>query len=126
MRELRGSRLAARMTMLVTAAALLVMSLAAAPSANANSPYCNNQLLGYGGACAGAARHFYQAYGWGDQHSVCVWYRTEGWGSNGNACSSGPGAGVYSARLPEINYAWEPGINNNAPGENVVHGVALE
>jgi hypothetical protein len=113
--------------MIVAAAALVVMALAATPSANAASSfYCNNQTLSNWGACAGAARHFYQAFGWGDNHSVCVWYRTEGWGSNGNACSSGPGLGVYSARLPEINYAWEPGINDNAAGANLVHGVALE
>lgn len=88
------------------------------------SPYCNNQVLSNYGACAGATRTLYQTYGWGDEHSVCVWYRTGGWGSNGNACSSGPGAGVYSAETPA--FPWEPGINVNASGSSVVHGVALQ
>jgi hypothetical protein len=95
------------------------------PAAHAStSPYCNNQTLSNYGACAGASRTLYQTYGWGDSHSVCVWWRTGGWGSNGNACSSGPGVGVYSATAPTA--PWEPGINVNAPGSSVVHGVALQ
>ena len=97
-----------------------------APQAGAaTSPYCNNQTLTNYAACVGAARILYQTYGWGDSRSVCVWYRYLGWGSNGNACSSGPGVGVYSGM------AWtgtpaEPGINVNAPGSSLVHGVALQ
>ena len=96
------------------------------PAAHAStSPYCNNQTLSNYGACAGASRPLYQTYGWGDSRSVCVWWRTGGWGSNGNACSSGPGVGVYSA-VANGNFNWEPGINVNAPGSSVVHGVALQ
>lgn len=111
----------------LAAMALALLSLSAtAPSMAraATSPYCNNQTLSNYNPCVGAARVLYQTYGWGDQHSVCVWYRTGGWGSNGNACSSGPGVGVYSAKTFE--YPWEPGINVNASGASVVHGVALQ
>jgi len=99
-------------------------SLGSPPANAATSPYCNNITLSSYNACVGAARNLYQTYGWGDQRSVCVWYRTGGWGSNGNACSSGPGVGVYSAQT--FVYPWEPGINVNASGSSVVHGVALQ
>jgi hypothetical protein len=103
----------------------LAFLLGSVPEANAGtSPYCNNQTLSNYGACVGVSRTLYQTYGWGDSHSVCVWWRTGGWGSNGNACSSGPNVGVYSAMAPTG--SWEPGINVNAPGSSVVHGVALE
>lgn len=113
---------------LALAGIVLVLAMAALgsspPSAEAStSPYCNNQTLSNYGACVGAARVLYQTYGWGDQRSVCVWYRYL-WGSSGNACSSGPGVGVYSAVTYQ--FPWEPGINVNAPGSSVVHGVALQ
>lgn len=114
---------------LATVASLSVLALAwslgPAAAHAGTSPYCNNQTLSNYGACAGGYRYLYQTYGWGDSHSVCVWWRTGGGGSNGNACSSGPGVGVYSGLAPE-GFPWEPGINVNAPGSSVVHGVALE
>jgi hypothetical protein len=114
---------------LAVVASFSVLSLTwslGSPAAQAStSPYCNNQTLSNYGACAGASRTLYQTYGWGDSRSVCVWWRFGGWGSNGNACSSGPGVGVYSAVAPTSN-PWEPGINVNAAGSSVVHGVALQ
>lgn len=120
-------RLKAKLCAAVVASlAALALASLGAPAAHAStSPYCNNQTLSNYGACAGAARFLYQTYGWGDSRSVCVWWRTGGWGSNGNACSPGPGTGVYSAQAPS-QFKWEPGINVNAPGASVVHGVALQ
>lgn len=99
----------------------LTLSLLSGPaSAQAStSNYCTG-WLGGGGSCTGASRYLYQAYGWGDQGSVCVAmaYYT-GW-----SCSSGAGAGVYSGQMFQ-NVATSPLISNNYGGNNYVHGVAL-
>jgi hypothetical protein len=87
------------------------------------SNYCSNVTLTNYAPCVGVPRLLYQTYGWGDERSVCVWYRTGGWGSNGSNCSIGPGYGIYSAQTVQL--TWEPGINVNAPGTSRVHGVAL-
>lgn len=105
------------------ASGLLVHSSSASA---AWSPYCGNQTLAGYGNCDGAGRVLYQTYGWGDQHSVCVGFRfypppTQIFGA---ACSSGPGVGVYSAKVTsQFLYPW---IGNNAAGSNTVHGVALQ
>jgi len=70
--------------------------------------------------CGGNYRSMYQAYGWGDQGSVCV--GVGGW--TGVSCSSGAGAGVYSGRL-NSNVTAYPWIQNYSGGNNFVHGVAL-
>lgn len=70
--------------------------------------------------CGGARRPMYQAYGWGDQASVCV--AVAEW--TGLPCSSGAGSGVYSAQLGS-NVNAIPWIKNNSSGNNYVHGVAL-
>lgn len=114
-----------RVSVLASVGALaLAWSLGSPPVQASTSSYCNNQTLTNYEACAGTGRIMYQSYGWGDSRSVCVWWRTQGWGSNGNACSSGAGVGVYSGTAPTT--WWEPGINVNAPGSSVVHGVALQ
>jgi hypothetical protein len=109
--------------------AICLMFLLGLPSpANAEvGSYCGNQTLGGGGTCYGSQRLLYQTYGWGDQHSVCVWASYGGpietplGGSSYKACSSGPGAGVYSPAYWE-NLLLYPGIKNNAAGNNTVHG----
>lgn len=104
----------------------LIWALGPPTAQAATSPYCNNHTLSNYQACVGASRPLYQTYGWGDHRSVCVWWRIQGWGSNGNACSSGPGVGVYSGLTPQPTWWWEPGINVNAPGSSLVHGVAIQ
>jgi hypothetical protein len=108
--------------------ALYLGLLAGAPSqANASlSNYCSNQTLGNHQACWGAPRTMYATYGWGDQHSVCVWVTTTNGGGpyGGFACSSGPGAGAYQP-APFTSYFY-PTIENNATGSNLVHGVAYQ
>jgi len=119
----RASRLSVMTCALMLAVCVTVGLGSPAQASASTSAYCNNQTLSNYGACVGGARSLYQTYGWGDEHSVCVWYRTGGWGSSGNRCSSGPEVGVYSASTFET--TWEPGINVNASGSSVVHGVAL-
>jgi hypothetical protein len=85
--------------------------------------YCNNQKLTTPGAagwlCGGAERMMISTMGMGDQHSVCVW----GWANWVQMCTSGPGAWVYNPGNSQ--WAWQaPAISNNAPGWNIVHGVA--
>lgn len=95
------------------------------------STYCVNQTLGDHAMCNGAERTLYRTYGWGGQHSVCVWasYGTPSGaplgGSGYKACSSGPEAGVYSPAYFENIANMFPGISNNAAGNNLVNGVAL-
>lgn len=104
----------------------LAISLGVSPQAEAVSwsPYCNNQTLGGSASgnayCYGAYRTLHAEYGWGDQHSVCVFDMY-----NAGRCSSGPGAGVYNptdASVYWVNVA--PAIYNNAAGWNVVHASA--
>jgi hypothetical protein len=110
------------------ACAVLAMAFAIATpgqAAASSSTYCGNQTLSNYGWCNGADRTLYQVYGWGDSHSVCVFVRWPGQnGGPGGACSSGPGAGVYS---PVYNtQVWTPAISDNAAGSTVVHGVAYQ
>lgn len=109
----------------------LAFTLSSPSGAEAStSGYCGNQTLGGYGTCYGAWRVLYQTYGWGDQHSVCVWasYGSPGetplGGGGYKACSGGPAQGVYSPAYWE-NIGLYPGIKNNAAGNNTVHGVAL-
>jgi hypothetical protein len=99
----------------------LAWLLAAPADASAGtSTYCNNQTLGSHAWCSGAPRSLYAVYGWGDNHTVCV--TTQEVGSF--ACSTGPGAGAY------VNFGFTfwgtPKIENNAVGNNLVHGVAYQ
>lgn len=108
--------------LLVLPLTLLVLALGqvSRPAAAdaAATPYCNPATLGGYQACVGGWMNFYQLYGWGDQHSVCV--NRLNWEKR---CSSGPGAGVYSpVYSPPNGY---PAISNNAAGSNTVHGIAL-
>jgi hypothetical protein len=107
---------------LVLLGALVALSLAsingASPAQASTSTYCTQWLGGWGN-CKGAERTFYQLYGWGDQGRACV----GSWGSP-VSCSSGPGAGVYSATYPNIK--WFPFITNGTAQNNFVHGIALQ
>lgn len=111
-----------------TAAIALVLVLGYAPaSANAwsLSPFCGNQTLSGYEICEGAPRTLYGVYGWGEQHSVCVYAR--GWpigSANGYTCSSGPSQGVV-VNLNNSYYA-KPGIQNNASGNTRVQGEAFQ
>ena len=119
---------------LAAAAFAVCLALLIGPPSSASastSAYCNNYTLGGSGVCYGAARNLYQTYGWGDQHSVCVWATLLGGesevpvgGGGFKACSGGPGSGVYSPAYPS-NTLVVPAIKNNAAGSNLVHGVAL-
>lgn len=118
-----------RATMLVCGVAVsLAMAVALQSPSVAEagtSPYCNNQNLGGWGWCAGAKRTLYATYGWGDQHSVCVYAsQSEGGGGTTYKCSGGSGQGVYNpAGVTAYLY---PKISNNAGGSNTVHGVAFQ
>ncbi len=112
----------AKLTLVLLGSLLaLTLGLVSGPApANAStSGYCTG-WLGASNQCTGAHRYLYQAYGWGDQASVCVGlaYWT-GW-----SCSSGAGAGVYSAAVP-VNVSTSPVISNNSGKNNFVHGIAL-
>jgi hypothetical protein len=107
------------LALLGSCAALCLGLMGPAYAKASTDPYCNPVTLGGYGYCNGTPRNMYQAYGWGDQHSVCV-------GAGGQStirCSSGPGAGVYSATIPWGLYV--PTITNNAGGTNTVHGITL-
>jgi hypothetical protein len=117
--------------MLALAGTVIVMCVAflfaSAPKAEAGlSAYCNNIVYGAWGACWGAQRNHYATYGWGDDHSVCVWssWNYGGGPSTSSACSSGPGVGVYNPYATTYNFY--PAINNNAAGNNRLHGVAYQ
>jgi hypothetical protein len=107
---------------LVGCLASMAFGLMVTNSAQANwGNYCNRTLGGYE-PCRGPLVYVNQAYGWGDQHSVCVGIEPfDNWSWN---CSSGPGSGVYSAKLNEAMNAW-PAIKNHAAGTNTVHGIYL-
>jgi hypothetical protein len=80
--------------------------------------FCNPTTLTGFQWCQGPGQVLTQVYGWGDQHSVCV--KING---GEKRCSGGPGAGVYSPAYPPL-YAF-PLIQNNAAGNNTVHGVVF-
>jgi hypothetical protein len=107
---------------LVLLGSLLALSLGLlsgpASAQAATSNYCVGWQQDRLSNCFGAKRVLYQTYGWGDHGAVCVS------AMNGWYCSSGPGAGVYSAWRPPdyIN----PGIMNGINSPNFVHGVALQ
>lgn len=108
-------------TTLCLFAVVVVLALAQASTARAGSVgFCEGVTLpGAGSQCNNpSAVLTYQAYGWGENHSVCVWLNPY----NGTrACSGGPNQGVYSGTITP-NYAY-PYIENNAAGANRVHGV---
>lgn len=81
--------------------------------------FCENVHLGGYGVCQeGVIRNTYQAFAWGDQHSVCVGLAPLGWTQ---ACSGGPEQGVYSGSAEYTGYY--PYVENHAAGANWVHGV---
>lgn len=119
-------------TLALSALLATLLILVSSQSARAESwtAYCSNVLLqgnntGGGFICEGNVRVMHAVYGWGDQHSVCVW------GPPGikARCSAGPEEGVYDP-LPEssefVNISGHPGISNNAHGTNRVHGLSQE
>lgn len=125
--ELFGQRLG-RLALLGAAilALCMVAGLGAPSDSRAGvSEYCNYKNLGGKETCWGTARPLYTTYGWGDNHSVCVFFATGNFLTVGSQCSSGPGVGVYDAYSLEHDNILFPGISNNAAGSNVVHGVAL-
>lgn len=81
--------------------------------------FCGNVLVHGHEACFGPASEFYQVFGYGDQHSVCVMV---GGIPSTQRCSSGPGAGVYSG---EVSSGGTPVIAGNAEGDTNVHGDIL-
>jgi hypothetical protein len=116
-----GVKLAA-VTSLAGMMCVIAMLFGGVPKANAEVyGFCENVLLGQNGYCGGPATGMYQDYGWGDQHSVCVDIRP--W-PGVRRCSSGAGAGVYSGEISK-GTGGTPWIENNAPGENYVHGIYL-
>jgi hypothetical protein len=100
--------------------------LAASPASSQAgvSNYCSNVTLGDHELCYGTVRVLHQTYGWGDNHSVCVWWAPGSKSPWGRRCSAGPGYGVYSDDVGS-NFNLYPGIDNNAAGNNLVHGIAL-
>lgn len=95
------------------------------------SNFCGGQKLagnesGSGFTCVGAGRTMYATYGWGEQHSVCVWAALApgAGGASGYGCSGGPGQGVYVAA--SLTTYYYPSISNGAAGWNIVHGVAYQ
>jgi hypothetical protein len=109
---------------LLVAAVLMVLLGSPVRAMASTSPYCGGQVLGNGGYCSGAVRTQYAVGGWGEQHSVCVYVNAGGEGGLGYACSSGPGAGVYSPLGSNV-YGL-PGIFNNAAGNNTVYGTSYQ
>lgn len=106
----------------IVLALCISLLLSSAPGAQAGtSSYCSNQTLGSHARCGGAGRTLYALYGWGDQHSVCVGvYELPGH----YTCSGGAGQGTYNDLGTT---AWfTPWIQNNAEGNNTVHGVAYQ
>jgi hypothetical protein len=105
----------------------LSLSMSSPATANAAiTPYCNNITLGGWQECGGAARTHYALYGWGDQHSVCVFGSTSitGGAATSSACSGGPGQGVYNP-YGYTTYLY-PRITNHSYGSNMVHGAAYQ
>lgn len=86
------------------------------------SNYCGGSLGGYL-SCWGAGRTLYATYGWGDQHSVCVWAAWSNGGPGSVACSGGT-SGVYNP-VGGTNYMY-PAIQNNGQGVQGVQGVAYQ
>lgn len=102
------------------AALLCVLLIHSAPAKAEVFGFCGNvQLPGNGSCEAGSWVSTHQDYGWGDNHSVCVWLRPF---NGGERCSGGPNQGVYSEQLSE-DVVLRPVIVNNAAGANYVHGV---
>ena len=102
----------------------LAIATTSVPGAQAYtvSNYCNGITQVSYELCIGAYRTVYAVEGWGDQHSVCVWFQTTT--EVGRQCSGGPGAHIYDPWGGSI-YAG-PGIQNNAAGSNTVHGRAYQ
>lgn len=84
--------------------------------------YCENVVLGPHGYCLGGTVRMYQAYGYGENASVCV--AAEPY-SGTNRCSGGPNQGVYSGTVPPEQETAVPWIRNNAGVSNRVHGIYL-
>jgi hypothetical protein len=82
--------------------------------------FCENVHLGGNATCEEGGDTTYQAYAWGDDHSVCVGLAPAGL----ERCSGGAGQGVYSGE-PENYTVFFPYVKNNAAGENWVHGDYL-
>lgn len=105
---------------IVMAAVLWGLILSPTSSSASVSVYCNNTTLSEFNYCHGAPRTMYAVEGWGDQHSVCVW-----WGPDIDyRCSGGAGVSIYDP-FGENKFG-EPGIQDNALGSNVVHGRAYQ
>ena len=122
-----GRSKVALMASVVLALCLSISAGVSTSAQAATSPYCNNLTLGGWGYCAGAPRTHYATYGWGDQHSVCIYSAVgspEAGPSTTVKCTGGPGQGVYNPY--GITTYWYPKIENNAVGSNTVHGVAYQ
>lgn len=107
---------------LIGSLAALWIGLGHAEKAQANwANFCNPVTVGGWEGCNGDPFFEDTVYGWGDQHSVCV--GAPGLESSVKRCSSGPGAGVYSAKFGPL--TWYSHIENHAAGTNTLHGVVL-
>jgi hypothetical protein len=85
--------------------------------------FCENVVLpARNGYCLGGPVNMYQAYGWGENASVCV--TAEPYSST-TRCSGGPNQGVYSGTIPPESQTAVPWIRNNAGVANRVHGIYL-
>jgi hypothetical protein len=109
------------LALLFSVAALCASVLAPKPAEASWSNYCNPKTVSGWQACNGSPRYTHQVYGWGDQHSVCVWVAAAV--NSTKRCSSGPGAGVYSPVFSE--FLTYPYISNNAAGTNTLHGISF-
>ena len=122
--ELRMKRqpLLFTLALVVTLASAWAFQLGRAADANAGVySFCGNVHLGGNATCEEGGDTTYQAYAWGDDHSVCVGL-APAWSVE--RCSGGPGQGVYSGE-PESYSVFYPYVKNNASGENWVHGDYL-
>lgn len=111
---------------LVLAAFCAALFFSSTPAAQASeSPYCGNRTLAAWNYCGGEPRTVYALAGWGDQHSVCVFFAaTPDPGGFNQVCSGGPGQGAFSPLSAPI-YAY-PRISNNSGGVNTVRGIAYK
>jgi len=115
-------RAAAALSFVLAAVTAASWGAAAAPAGATVSNYCNNQTLTAAQWCEGAIRTMYAVEGWGDQHSVCVFFQASI--EFGTRCSGGPGEHVYSGF--EVPVKAKPGIDNCACSPNTVHGRAYQ
>jgi hypothetical protein len=118
----------------VLLAACMTLLIGSTTQARADTPqgFCGQVHLGPSGSCWGAKRWLDRAYGWGDEHGVCVGLAQYEGGppvSGFTVCTPYQDTGVYTPYTtwegqPTF-FNWSPWIHNNSPYNNWVHGVAF-